>query len=161
MKKLFKILGVLLLILVVAGVGAVTYITQALPSVDTPAELKVEVTPERIERGRYLANSVCVCMDCHSQRDWNAFAAPLKPGTFGAGGEKFDRTMQFPGEFYSKNLTPFALGSWTDGEIYRAITSGVNKDGHPFFPVMPYLNYNKLATEDVHSICLLYTSRCV
>ncbi|MFZ1688598.1 MAG: c-type cytochrome, partial [Flavobacteriales bacterium] len=37
-------------------------------------------------------------------------------------------------------------------EIYRAITSGVSKDGHPFFPVMPYPNYNKLATEDVHSI---------
>ncbi|HRD52040.1 MAG TPA: c-type cytochrome, partial [Flavobacteriales bacterium] len=76
----------------------------------------------------------------------------LKPETFGAGGEKFDRTMQFPGEFYSKNLTPFALKEWTDGEIYRAITSGVSKDGHPFFPVMPYPYYNKLATEDVHSI---------
>ncbi|MBK9177711.1 MAG: c-type cytochrome [Flavobacteriales bacterium] len=152
MKKLLKILGVLLLLLIVAAVGAVTYITKALPDIETPAELKVEVTPDRIERGRYLANSVCVCMDCHSQRDWDRFAAPLKPETFGVGGEKFDRTMQFPGEFYSKNLTPFALGSWSDGEIYRAITSGVSKDGHPFFPIMPYPNYNKLATEDVYSL---------
>ncbi len=60
--------------------------------------------------------------------------------------------MKFPGEFYSKNITPFALAKWSDGEVYRAITSGVSKDGHPFFPVMPYLNYNKLATEDVYSI---------
>lgn len=152
MKKLLKILGVLLLLLVVIVVSAVTYITQALPSVDVPADLRVEPTAERVERGRYLANSVCVCMDCHSNRDWNLFAAPLKAGTFAGGGEKFDRTMQFPGEFYSKNITPFALKDWTDGEIYRAITSGVSKDGHPFFPVMPYPNYNKMATEDVYSI---------
>jgi hypothetical protein len=152
MKRILKILGLLLLLFVTFAAVAIGYITLALPDIEAPTDLKVEVTPERIERGRYLANSVCVCMDCHSQRDWNAFAGPLKPESFGAGGEKFDRTMQFPGEFYSKNITPFALKDWTDGEIYRAITSGISKDGHPFFPVMPYPYYNKLATEDVHSI---------
>lgn len=152
MKKLFKILGVLLVVVLLVAGCAIAYISLALPNIDAPTDLKVEITPERVERGRYLANSVCVCMDCHSQRDWNVFAAPIKQGTFGGGGEKFDRTMQFPGEFYSKNLTPFGVGSWTDGELYRAITSGVSKDGHPFFPVMPYPNYNKLATEDVHSL---------
>ncbi|MBK8499075.1 MAG: c-type cytochrome [Flavobacteriales bacterium] len=152
MKKILKVLGILLLVVVIVIGCAATYVGVALPDIDAPADLKVELTPERVERGRYLANSVCVCMDCHSQRDWNVFAAPIKQGTFGGGGEKFDRTMQFPGEFYSKNLTPFALAGWTDGELYRAITSGVSKDGHPFFPVMPYPNYNKLATEDVHSI---------
>jgi hypothetical protein len=91
-------------------------------------------------------------MDCHSHRDWNTFAAPPIPGTQGAGGERFDRTMQFPGEFYSRNITPFGLKDWSDGEIYRAITSGVSRDGHPFFPVMPYPYYNQLATEDVRSI---------
>lgn len=152
MKKFLRILGILVLVLLIVIVGAITYITQALPNIDAPTDLKVEVTPERVERGAYLANSVCVCMDCHSTRDWNAFAAPLVGGTLGKGGEKFDRTMNFPGEFYSKNITPFALANWSDGEVYRAITSGVSKDGHPFFPVMPYGNYNKLATEDVYSI---------
>ncbi|MBK9274807.1 MAG: cytochrome C [Flavobacteriales bacterium] len=152
MKRFIKILAaVLLLLAVVVGAGLL-YITKALPDVDAPADLKVELTPERIERGRYLANSVCVCMDCHAQRDWSLFAGPPKPGTLGAGGDKFDRTMQFPGEFFARNITPFALKDWTDGELYRAITSGVSKDGHPFFPVMPYPNYNRLATEDVHSI---------
>lgn len=152
MKRFIKILAaVLLLLAVVVGAGLL-YITQALPDVDAPADLKVELTPERIERGRYLANSVCVCMDCHAQRDWSLFAGPPKPGTMGAGGDKFDRTMQFPGEFHARNITPYALKDWTDGELYRAITSGVSRDGHPFFPVMPYPNYNRLATEDVHSI---------
>ncbi|MCB0771423.1 MAG: cytochrome C, partial [Flavobacteriales bacterium] len=124
MKKIVKAIVAILILLAIVIVGAITYVTQALPDIDPPADLKVEVTPERIERGEYLANSVCVCMDCHSTRDWNAFAAPLVEGTLGKGGEKFDRTMNFPGEFYSKNITPFALANWSDGEIYRAITSG-------------------------------------
>ncbi|HQW04855.1 MAG: c-type cytochrome [Flavobacteriales bacterium] len=152
MKKLLRILGVLVLLVLVVIGGAITYVTQALPNIEAPTDLKVEITPERVTRGEYLANSVCVCMDCHSARDWNAYAGPPKPGTAGGGGDKFDRTMEFPGEFYAKNITPFALAKWSDGEVYRAITSGVSKDGHPFFPVMPYLNYNKLATEDVYSI---------
>lgn len=152
MKRILKFLGILLLLAVLAVAGAIGYVTAALPDIDAPADLKVDLTPERIERGRYLANSVCVCMDCHSQRDWNLFSGPPTPGTTGAGGDKFDRSMNFPGEFYAKNITPFALKDWTDGEIYRAITSGVSKDGHPFFPVMPYPYYNKLATDDVHSI---------
>ncbi len=152
MKKLLKIIGVLLVVVLLLVAGAVTYVSQALPNVAVPAELQVELTPDHIERGAYLANSVCVCMDCHSQRDWNVFSAPPKPGTAGGGGEMFDRSMDFPGVFHARNITPFALASWSDGEIYRAITSGVSKDGHPFFPVMPYPNYNRLATEDVYSI---------
>jgi hypothetical protein len=152
MKKLFKILGVLLLVVVLVVVGAITYVTQALPNIDIPADLKVEVTPERVSRGEYLANHVCVCMDCHSTRDWNTFAGPLTPGTLGQGGEVFDQTMQFPGRFISRNITPHGLGSWSDGEIYRAITSGVSRDGHPFFPVMPYPYYNTMDSEDVYSI---------
>ena len=137
-------------LLVVAGV-AITYITQALPNITAP-DLKVEITPERVARGAYLANSVCVCMDCHSTRDWNKFSGPVVKGDMGMGGERFDPSFGFPGTFISKNITPFGLGTWTDGEIYRAITSGVSKDGHPLFPVMPYPNYGKMADEDIHSI---------
>lgn len=152
MKKLLKVLGVLLLIGVLVIVGAITYITQALPNIAAPRDLHVEVTSERVTRGEYLANHVCLCMDCHSTRDWSKFAGPPKPGTKGMGGEVFDQTVQFPGRFVSRNITPFGLKDWTDGEIYRAITSGVSRDGHPFFPVMPYPYYNKLASEDVYSI---------
>ncbi len=152
MKKVFKVFGILLLVLVLVIVGAITYVTKALPDIPVRTDLRVELTPERIARGEYLANSVCVCMDCHSTRDWNKYSGPLEPGTLGKGGERFDQSMEFPGEFYARNITPFALKDWTDGEIYRAITSGVSKDGHPFFPVMPYPNYRQLDTEDVHSL---------
>lgn len=32
--------------------------------------------------------------------------------------------MEFPGEFYARNVTPFALKDWSDGEIYRASPAG-------------------------------------
>jgi hypothetical protein len=152
MKKFGKILLVLLLVVAVVIIGAITYITQALPNIPVQADLKVEATPERVARGEYLANHVTLCVDCHSTRDWNKFSGPMIPGTEGKGGETFDQSMNFPGRFVSKNITPFNLKHWSDGEIYRAITSGVSRDGHPFFPVMPYPYYNKLATEDVYSI---------
>lgn len=152
MKKFVKVIGILLVTVVLVSIGGITYITQALPSIPVQKELHVELTPERLARGEYLANHVTVCMDCHSTRNWDKFSAPLVPGTLGKGGEVFDQTMNFPGRFVSKNITPFNLKGWSDGEIFRAITSGVSRDGHPFFPVMPYPNFNQLATEDVYSI---------
>lgn len=152
MKKILKWLGVgitVIIVIIFAGVG---YIKFFLPNVGKAPELKVEATPERLERGKYLANSVTVCMDCHSKRDWTAYAGPITPGTEGSGGEVFDRNFGFPGVFYSKNITPYGLKGWTDGEIYRAITTGVNKDNKPLFPVMPYHYYGQLDNEDLYSI---------
>ena len=136
----------------IALAGIIVYVKFFLPDVQADEYLKVEVTPERIERGEYLANHVAVCMDCHSSRDWSRYSAPLMPGTLGKGGEYFGPEMGFPGKFYARNLTPANLGDWTDGEIYRAITSGISKDGKALFPVMPYLNYGKMDKQDVYDI---------
>ncbi|HRH69558.1 MAG TPA: c-type cytochrome [Flavobacteriales bacterium] len=152
MKRVLRILGILLGVIILVVIGAITYITQALPDIEVPANLKVEATPARIERGAYLANSVCACMDCHSTRDWSKFSGPLVAGTLGAGGERFDEQLGFPGAFISPNITPFALADWSDGELFRAITGGVSKDGRALFPVMPYLNYGAMDQEDVYSI---------
>ena len=50
------------------------------------------------------------------------------------------------------NLTPYHLGNWTDGEIFRAITTGVSRDGHALFPVMPYTSYAKMDPADIKDI---------
>lgn len=152
MRKALKIIGILVVLVVVVAFSAGAYVTNALPNIPVQTQLTVEATPERVARGAYLANSVCVCMDCHSTRDWTKFAGPMKDGSLGVGGERFDQTLNFPGSFVSKNITPFSLKNWSDGELYRAITSGVSKNGEPFFPVMPYPGYAKMATEDVYSI---------
>lgn len=152
MKKAFRILAVIVGILVLALAGVITYVKLALPDVGEAPTLQIEVTPERVERGRYLANAVTVCMDCHSVRDWSKFSGPIKPGTEGMGGERFDHTMGFPGTFYSKNITPSGISRYSDGELYRLITSGVTKEGRAIFPLMPYPYYSRMDNEDVYAI---------
>ncbi|NQV42710.1 MAG: c-type cytochrome [Candidatus Marinimicrobia bacterium] len=120
--------------------------------VDKAQDIVVELTPERLERGAYLVEHVSGCADCHSQRDWSIFMAPTKAGTNGAGGEVFNEEMGTPGTIYAPNITPAALSSWTDGEVIRAIVSGVSKDGTPLFPIMPYPNYARMSQEDIFSI---------
>ncbi|MFZ4523050.1 MAG: hypothetical protein ACOYNC_15170 [Bacteroidales bacterium] len=150
-RKWPMILGGIFAALMLIIVGGIFYIVWFLP--DLPLkEVKVESTPQRIERGKYLANHVMVCMDCHSTRDWTKFSGPMVPATEGKGGELFDQKMGFPGKFLSPNITPFNLKGWTDAEIYRAITCGVSRDGHPLFPIMPYPAYGTLDTEDIFSV---------
>lgn len=158
MKRFLRIalIGFSTLFLIIAGF--LTYIKIALPNVGPAPDLKIEATETRLQRGAYLANAVSVCMDCHSTRDWTKFSGPLKPGTLGVGGEVFNQDFGFPGVYYSKNITPHALANWTDGEIFRAITSGVSKDGSPLFPVMPHPNYGRMDKEDIYSIIVYLRS---
>lgn len=152
MKKGLKYLSYLLGTVVVVLIFLVGYVSVMLPNAEPAPDIVIEPTAERIERGKYLANHVMLCMDCHAERDFTVFAGPPKSGTHGAGGDVFDEKMGFPGRFVSRNLTPAALGDWTDGEIFRAITSGVSRDGTALFPVMPYTQYSKLAEEDIHAV---------
>ncbi len=151
-RKWPKILGLVVLAAVLLFAGVLVYVKSALPNVGPAPEVTVEKTTAQIERGRYLANNVAVCIDCHSSRDWSKFSAPPIAGTFGKGGEKFDQNMGFPGSYYAKNITPAGIGSWTDGEIFRAITSGVSKDGSALFPIMPHPLYGQLNEEDIKSV---------
>jgi len=152
MKKFFKwtvftVIGVLLIIVV-----ASFYVTIALPDVGKPENIKVVATPQRIARGKYLANHVTICVDCHSNRDWTKFAAPADTTALGGGGEHFDEGAGFPGDVHVPNITPYNLKGWTDGEIFRAITTGVKKDGSAIFPLMPWKSYSKMDREDLYSI---------
>jgi len=147
MKKIAIFSGIFALL-----VGAVVaYVYYMLPSIDVK-EVKVANSAEQIERGKYLAEHVAVCNDCHSQRDWSLLSAPIKESTKGGGGEIFGKKKGFPGEYVASNITPAALGKWTDGEIIRAITAGVSKDGRALFPIMPYPNYGMMDEADIHSI---------
>lgn len=152
MRKFFKVLLVLVIIVLVAIGGMLSYVKLALPDVGPPPELSIEITAERVERGEYLANHVWLCMDCHSDRDWTKFSAPPIPGTEGSGGDEFTPEMGFPGHYYATNITPGGIGDWTDGEIFRAMTTGVSKDGRALFPIMPYPYLGKADKEDVYSI---------
>jgi len=152
MKKPLKVILIIVGVIIIGLVGVIIFVKTALPNVGKPMDLKVQVTPARVQRGEYLANHVAACMDCHSQRDWSQYAGPLKKETFGGGGEKFGKEIDFPGTLYSRNITPAGVGDWTDGELFRAITTGVNRHGKALFPLMPYPNYGMADPEDIMCI---------
>jgi mono/diheme cytochrome c family protein len=151
MRKILKIVVVLIFVVFAVISLGLTYIFAFLPNIPVE-EIKIEYTPERIERGRYLANHVSQCVNCHSTRDWTKFSGQIVPGTIGKGGEVFDQSLGYPGRYYAQNITPYHLKDWSDGELFRAITSGVSKDGRALFPVMPYPNFGKMDREDIYSI---------
>lgn len=152
MRKLIKYSGYLLTaIILLVGCGLM-YLKTALPDVGPAPELTVEITQQRLERGEHLAKNVMACLHCHSGQNKNQFAHPADLTRPGIGGTRFGIEEGLPGDFYAPNLTPYHLGSWTDGELYRAITTGVSKDGRALFPIMPYPNYGKLDPEDIYSV---------
>lgn len=155
MKKFLKWFGIILGVAVVLVVVLVLYLTNSSPTVDAPKDIKVEATAGRLERGKYLAWHVTGCIDCHSARDWSKFSGPVVAGTEGKGGQVFDDKIvkDFPAVLHSPNITPAGIGNWSDGELLRALTCGVAKDGRRvYFPMMPYPTLNKAAEEDLYSI---------
>lgn len=147
-----KIIKWFLSLFVILAVTVLLYVKFALPDVGEMEYLSIKPTASKFERGKYLANHVCVCVDCHSTRNWNEFSGPVVKGTIGMGGEVFDQRFGFPGSFYSKNITPSGIGDWTDSEVLRAISSGVSKDGSALFPIMPHPHFGQMDKEDLESI---------
>jgi mono/diheme cytochrome c family protein len=150
--KTLKVVGYLIGIFALLVVAGGLYLKFALPHSNPSPDLKVERTAKRINNGRYLANNVTLCMDCHSTRDWSLYAGPMTADGVGAGGEVFNQEMGFPGTFYASNITPAGIGSWTDGDVFRAVTTGVSKDGRALFPVMGYARFGKMDKEDIYDI---------
>ena len=107
----------------------------------------------QVDRGNYLVNSIFHCTMCHSQLNFKKFSMPVIPGTEGGGGiaiHEIDST--FPGKIFIPNITSHALKDWTDKEIARAMTKGINRDGDTMLPMMPYHEYSQMAKEDVDAV---------
>lgn len=126
------------------------YLFLALPNAAPPKDISVERTAERVARGEYLSHHVAGCVHCHGSRDWSKYAGPLLPGSEGRGGAEFP--LGEAGMLRAPNITPAGIGEWTDGELLRAMTEGVSRDGSPLFPLMPYPNYRQMAQEDAEAI---------
>jgi hypothetical protein len=153
MRKILKVLVLIVCVLLGVGVAAAGYMLARKPAIAPPMKIKVEMTPERIARGRFLFN-VADCDGCHSLRDFGRFAGPVVEGHRGEGVE-FPKEMGLPGRIASRNITPdveTGIGSWTDGEKIRAIREGISRDGTPLFPMMPYGEFRKMSDDDVMSL---------
>lgn len=145
MKKIVRIFGIVLAVVVLAVAGLLSYVKFALPDVGEASDLKVEITPARLQHGQYLATTSMGCLGCHSSQDKTAFLHP-RNGPLGAG-----KAEMIPG-IPAPNLTPVGLKDWTDGEIFRAITTGVSRDGRALHPIMPYDNFSQADSEDIYAV---------
>jgi mono/diheme cytochrome c family protein len=151
MKTLLKILAVVVGLFVICVIAGLAFLYTRYPNVPAAENITIQATPERLARGEYLANHVTGCLGCHTERDFTKYGGPFKPETRGQGGELFGEVGS-GFEVYARNITPAAIGDWSDGEVLRAMTAGVAKDGSPLFPVMPYPKYARLSREDAESI---------
>jgi mono/diheme cytochrome c family protein len=103
-----------------------------------PAALK---SASLVKRGEYLARAAD-CTACHTARG----------GTLYAGGLAF--TLPF-GTIYSANITPdkdTGIGNWSDAAFLNAVHRGIDRNGVPLYPAMPYASYTGLTDADALAI---------
>jgi len=108
-----------------------------------PADLN-----DKVKRGHYLA-TIGHCMECHT---------PLVRGvqdfqnSLGMGGR------QFPGPWgvsVSRNITSSktkGLGDWSDADVKRAITQGLDKDGTKLKGPMGFQYYAHMTDADLDAV---------
>ncbi|MGH9256963.1 MAG: c-type cytochrome [Vicinamibacterales bacterium] len=156
MKRL-GLSAVALVVVVLAVLPAIVGIRPIIgPRARPLTDRAFESTPQRLERGRYLATSVSGCVFCHSEIDWAGFT--VKPGTEGSGRSWAEEGLPF---LTVPNITPDAetgAGRWTDDMLARAIREGIGNDGRALFPLMPYHQYRYMADEDLASIVVYLRS---
>lgn len=115
-------------------------------------------------RGEELVKHLLLCGSCHTTPDATTGNPSTNPADFLAGGRKF--TIMLGGDagsvtIYAPNLTPdnaTGLGTWTLGQIADAITVGVDDQGLPLWPTMPYQRFANLTSDDAASIALYLKS---
>lgn len=142
MKKVLKVVGLALAALIVVVGAFLAYVAvRGIPSYPPGAiQLKVEVTPARIERGRKIVKVLCA--ECH-----------LDPTTRQLTGKRMEDAPDEFGPIYSRNITmdrEHGIGKWSDGELAYLLRTGVTRDGRYIPPYMAKLPH--LADEDLHAI---------
>ncbi|MDR3496188.1 MAG: cytochrome c [Ancalomicrobiaceae bacterium] len=135
-----KRLGILLLVVVLAGAGAAYWYATRTPS--SPFDAAANVGPPTpLDRSEYVAR-LADCIACHSTSDGAPFAGGLKMGT--------------PlGAIYSTNITPdreTGIGTYTLAQFDNAVRRGVAADGHRLYPAMPFPSYAKMSDADVKAL---------
>jgi mono/diheme cytochrome c family protein len=118
---------------------------QVFPGAEKPID--PAALSDKVKDGFYLA-TIGHCLDCHTPR----VKGELDFARMGAGGQ------QFPGPWgisVSRNITSSktnGIGGWTDAEIKRALTQGIDKDGNKLSPPMGFSYYAHMADADIDNL---------
>ena len=113
-------------------------------------DVKAPPKTDKIAYGEYLVN-VAHCLECHTPFEANG--EPDYAKRAGAGGRAFFPIEGKPVRARNISSDPeTGIGSWTDEEIKKAITQGINKDGKKLIPPMPYRYFKNLTADDLDAI---------
>lgn len=112
---------------------------------------------DKVAYGGYIVNAIAHCFECHTtpnERGEPDFASHLGAGGFPL--PVWPVLSAKPGTIiYSLNITPdkeTGIGTWSDDQIKRVITEGIDKDGKRLFPLMPFAYFKKMTPEDLDAI---------
>ncbi|MFM9949104.1 MAG: c-type cytochrome [Saprospiraceae bacterium] len=140
MKRILKILGVLLGVIVLAIAGIAAWVSfsdmQVYPVQSLPVNLSVDSAS--LARGKSMVENTCA--HCHRGED-----GKLSGRLFSTESEGF-------GDVWSPNITnhpTLGLGRYQDGEIAYLLRTGVKRDGKLAGPFMQFPN---LSDEDVAAV---------
>jgi mono/diheme cytochrome c family protein len=123
------------------------------------SDRKFEATPQRLERGKYIATGLSGCIYCHSPHNWSAAGTEIVAGKEGSG--EVEPYGGLPGRIVAPNITPdpeTGAGAWTDDQLARAIREGIGHDGRALFPLMPYGRFKDMSDEDLASVVVYLRS---
>ncbi len=110
--------------------------------------ITIAKTTEQIARGEHLVKAFCTV--CHGVNG----DLPI------SGGQDAGKDGPIPiGELISYNLTPGGpLKDWSDGEIFRAVREGVDRNGRPLL-TMQALSYRNLSDDDIQAVIAFLRSQ--
>ena len=151
LKKLLRVLGVLVGLVVVALASAGIYVARTWDrTYEAPMpEVRISTDPEVLARGEYLIFGPAHCVACHgasaAAKRFNEGPEPLSGGLKLAFGPL--------GAVYAPNLTPdpeTGIGRYSDGQIARMMRWAVKPNGRGTLePLMPFGN---MSDEDMHAV---------
>jgi len=99
------------------------------------------VSTDPVARGQYLARAAD-CQACHT----------AKGGVPFAGGLAFNLPF---GTIWSPNITAdkeTGIGGWSDAQFLGGLHRGVDDEGHPLYPAMPYAAFTYMTDADALAI---------
>ena len=111
------------------------------------AAVAAPVKTDKVAYGGYLAGPLGHCIECHSSPGPNG--APDFVNHLGAGGMDFHGPW---GTTVARNITPTNLGSWSDGDIKKAVTTGERPNGEHLKPPMAFDYYKNIAPDDLDAV---------
>lgn len=153
-KKIFKWIGIILLLIIVS-ITIITVSRQHLHYTAPYPDIKASTDSAVIAKGRHFVMGPAHCIYCHSTVNIDSVLNRGEDVTL-SGARPFELPIA---TIYSKNITPdkeTGIGNFTDAEIARVLRYGVYPDGTA---VYEFMQFHDASDEDLIAIISYLRSR--